>query len=508
MSTTGKTRKSIEPSNPLDPLPDDEPLLTKAKPSSKAGVPGWNELENLITPEEAEQRLRTGKNYGFAAGRGTDEWRLVVFDVEKKGVLPDAAQALIDEHAVLTWDSVHKGRNRLVKVSSEAYGVLDSLTTAHSHLSEGAGDDIEIQTTGHAIGPRCKIDHTKCKDTKPGCPGSGLSEYELIDTRLYAQVVSRDVVGKLLDKLEISSGEEAVSTSQSSSTGVAESPESIGKSIETMEGYLSELQTQNPYAFNDIQQRLNGKVGEKSGLRLAGEYVDRSAVEFVTLSDLYGIARVIGGENEATAKRLARAYHDHCCRETPKTAGNRPRKWVEMNEQYRLGATNAAVKHFDRGQFYRWLNSREKEQTPGLSRKDGSYSETTRTCVEFAVQVLSFGKSDRRILECLAKEWQLELPEGTEARVSEILSEKSSTKPDREYPTGKEVVQLAKFIDEGHNKKSTYQKALGNLKNEGRLVLAYCRPYNNSERYVYYQNHQSKPDNARWIESGGEKVSQ
>jgi len=510
MSTTSKTHSSIDPSNQFNSLPEKERLLTKAKPLSKAGVSGWNKPENLITPERAEQRLKDGKNYGFAAGRGPDDWKLVVFDIEKKGILPEKAQALINEHAVLTWDSVHEGRNRLVKVSPEAYRILDTLATGHDHLSEQPGDDIEIQTTGHAIGPRCEIDHATCSDTKHGCPGSGISEYEFVDGHRYAPVVTKKVVSNILGKLGIDHEKRANSNRQSSPVEVPELAESAGKDIETMEEYMAELQNKNTYAFDDIVQRLKGKEGEKNGLTLTGGYIDRSAVEFVTLSDLYGIAKVIGGEDEASAKRLAYSYHDYFCRETRKTLKNRPRKWLEMNKKYRVGITDAAVKHFDRGRFYRWLKSREKEQTPGLSQRDGSYSKTTRNCVEFAVQVLSFGESDRSILESLAAEYQLELPDGTETHVSEILSEKSGvgTTADRELPTRKEVVQLAKFIDKDHNKKSTYQKALGNLKSEGRLVLAYCKSYSNSEQYVYYQNHRPKPDDADWIEYGGERVSQ
>jgi len=533
MSTTSTSRTSIELSNPLDALPDDEPLLTKAQSLSKAGVQGWHESENLITPEEAERRLETGKNYGFAAGRGTNDWRLVVFDVEKKEVLPDKAQALIDEHAVLVWDSVHEGRNRLVKVSPEVYEMLDSLTAAYGHLSDESGDDIEIQTNGHVIGPGCKIDHEECSDTKQGCPGSGRSEYELVESRPHAQIITKGVVSDLLDKLGIDYEKETTPSAQSSFAGDLQSPENTKKDVEKMDRYMSELQERNPYPFKDLTQRLKGRVGEKSGLTLAGGYIDRSAVEFVTLSDLYGIARVIGGENRKTAAQLARSYYIHYCQETRRTKKGRPRKWLEMNKTYRKSMIDYATNHFNRDKFYRWLKTREKEETPGLSRRDGIYSETTRNCVYLAVQILSelhvFSElqvpSDeilseikklameqvfREQIEHLAEIWEIKLPDGIEEYVIETISNDwgLGSTTDREYPTRQEIVQLAKYIDEDHNKKSTYQKALGNLKAEGEFVLAFCPSYENSERYVYYQDSDSKPDSAKWIESDGDRVSQ
>jgi hypothetical protein len=90
-----------EESHPLDVLPADEPLLTKANQLRKTGGNGWNKPENYVTPIEARKRLSAGKNYGFALDSGTDEWNLVAFDVETQGVLPEEAEALIDEHALL-----------------------------------------------------------------------------------------------------------------------------------------------------------------------------------------------------------------------------------------------------------------------------------------------------------------------------------------------------------------------------------------------------------------------
>jgi hypothetical protein len=71
-------------SYPLDLLPDDELLLTKAKRLRKTGGKGWNNPENFVTPIEARERRSKGKNYGFALGHGTGEWNLVAFDVERR----------------------------------------------------------------------------------------------------------------------------------------------------------------------------------------------------------------------------------------------------------------------------------------------------------------------------------------------------------------------------------------------------------------------------------------
>ena len=72
----------------LSALPPDKPLLTKAERLKKAGGRGWNDSTNLSTPEEAQKRREQGLNYGFALGRGCDDWKLMAFDVEVQGVLP------------------------------------------------------------------------------------------------------------------------------------------------------------------------------------------------------------------------------------------------------------------------------------------------------------------------------------------------------------------------------------------------------------------------------------
>ncbi|WP_302082646.1 hypothetical protein [Salinibaculum rarum] len=321
----------------MDVLPDDEPLLTKAKGFQKAGDIGWNNPENFLTPSEAKRRRGSGKNYGFALGDGTEEWNLVAFDVETKGVLPDEAQALIDEHALLVWDSVHSGRNRLVKVTDDAYKILDSLTTAYNHLSDRADDDIELQTSGHCIGPGCEVSHKHCKDTKADCPGSGRNTYELVGAKPFAPVVTKDVAERILTGLEIDREKNESPQTDDSVEKVTEIPEYDDTDVAAVEAHLQTLQANSPFAFNCLSDRLNGGTGEKGGLRLDCGLIDRSATDFVTVSDLYGVMLVLGNEDKQRARELAYAYYTYRCEgnEYMKSSEGRPRKWLSIGAKYR-----------------------------------------------------------------------------------------------------------------------------------------------------------------------------
>jgi hypothetical protein len=514
-----------EESHPLDVLPDGEPLLTRAKGLRKKGGNGWNKPENYITPMEARKRRNAGKNYGFALGHGTDELNLVAFDVETKGVLPEEAEALIDEHALLVWDSVHSGRNRLVRATDDAYTLLDSVTTAHNHLSDSADDDLEIQTSGHCIGPGCEIAHKYCNDTKDDCPGTGRDSYEPVEAKPVAPVVTKEVAEQILDKLGI----DPQSGSGPSSTGSVGNPIQVPTYNQTdvaaAKAHLRTLQKNSVACFNCLDDRLNGGSGEKDGLRFDSGLIDRSATDFVTVSDLYGVMLVLGNEDEQRARELAYAYYTHRCEadQYMKSHGGRPRKWLSIGKSYRQNILQYAVNQFDRGQFQRWLNQRDTPtDVPWAGPMDGDYADTTRNFTQFALYLLAgVIPPDVGMIEYSAVD-QFRLDVDGEAVVDALEAVRGGVAPpprskDRnppsaggerfqsqsEYPTKSEVTELARTIDQGRdNESKTYGNMLGRLKRKGSVKHAYCPTRPNGKRHVYYPSHLPDPEDARRVESG------
>lgn len=527
MATQDSVYNSIglsDVSHPLDVLPDGKPLLTKAKSLRKSGGNGWNKPENFVTPVEARERRRTGKNYGFALGHGTDEWNLVAFDVETRGVLPEEAEALIDEHALIVWDSVHAGRNRLVKVTDDAYRLLDPPTTAYNHLSDSADDDLELQTSGHCIGPGCEIAHKYCKGTKDDCPGTGRDAYELVGAKPVAPVVTEEAAEQILDKLGIDPQSSSGPSNAGSGGNITHVPTYNQTDVAVAEVHLKTLQENSGTCFNCLSDRLNGGSGKKDGLRFDSGLIDRSATDFVTVSDLYGVMLVLGNEDEQRARELAYACYMHWCEANQymKSHEGRPRKWLSIGKSYRQNILQYAVNQFDRGQFQRWLNQRDTPtDVPWAGRMDGYYSDTTRNFTLFALYLLAGElpyESD--LLEFTAVErFSLEVDgeavvDALEAVRGDVALAPRSQDEDppwgdnpsssrSTYPAKKEVAKLAECLDrERDNKVKTYMDALGVIKRDGGVKMAECPSRPNGERHVYYPLELPDPDDARRIESG------
>lgn len=495
-------------------LPPDEPLLTKVKRLKKTGRDGWNDHNNLITPIEAQERREKGLDYGVALGRGCDGWKLMAFDVERRGVLPEEAQALIDEHAPLTWDSVHSGRNRLLKVSEEAFTFLDSLKTGHNHLTDQPGDDIEIQTSGHVIAPGCEIAHKFCKGTKDDCPGTGTDTYELVAANSLAPVLTEELAREIIDVLEIEKESHPGEVEPS-----GKPPDYDKTDIAVAEEHLRTLQGNHGYAFADLSDRLNGGTGVKNNLRLCdGNYIDRSATDFVTVSDLYGVMRILGKESEERAKEFTYAYYSYRCEGEQFEKDGRLRKWLQMNDTYRQERLKWAMEVFDHGQFQRWLN-RGNSDTGRPGTWTGDYSETTYNSVRFALKWLSgdlpvdySAPTTDKLQDMALTFYGLDVDRDTLQEVAppiqsphhhskDITPHEGCISPS-DYPTKRQVVEIARRLDEGHNEDGSYGEALNRLRRDGIAVMACLKK---GVDYRYYAHGLPHPENTEYIQTQGKK---
>ena len=275
----------------------------------------------------------------------------------------------------------------------------------------------------------------------------------------------------------------------------------------------------NGYAFYDLSDRLNGGTGTKQSLRLCdGELIDRSATDFVTVSDLYGVMVVLGQEPEQRARELAYAYYSHRCDSAKFGKDGRIRKWIQMNETYRQSRLKWVREKFDRGKFCRWLN-RDNTDSDCPEGWTGDYSDTTYKSLRFALKLLSGDLPDdydnfapAKLQELALTFYGLDVDRETLADVvSPLQSPHPHSKgitplvgciPPSDYPTKGRVIEVARRIDEGHNKDETYGEALNRLRRDGVAVMA-C--LTDGVDYRYYSPGVPDPSEAEYVQTNGEK---
>lgn len=188
-----------------DILPDE--IYTEVGSKYKGGAEeGWLENDNLLSASEARNHLQSGGNVGIRLGEWVNGYCYVALDIEEAGTLPLDLHAVVDSHAVLAWDSVHEGRNRLLRIErQEALDLIQSLPDEVANLTQGDGDDIEILTgdrVGSVVIPPSSISHTTCNDNKP-CDGKGTDRYVLQSVNRDAPTFTTESVDRLSDLLDI-----------------------------------------------------------------------------------------------------------------------------------------------------------------------------------------------------------------------------------------------------------------------------------------------------------------
>jgi len=203
--------KSDEFNQIADNLPNNS-IFTQCGGDYKGGeVNGYTHKENLLTKERALTHLQDGGNVGIVLGKWIDGVTYVLFDVEETDILPADIESIIQGHAVLTFDSPHLGRNRLVQIQSQkTYDLLRSLSQGESvnWFRDGDKEDLEIMTSGHAMIPPSSIDHRTCSDNKP-CSGEGEDRYILQSVNPTAETIDYDTVDRLGELLDLTSSEES-----------------------------------------------------------------------------------------------------------------------------------------------------------------------------------------------------------------------------------------------------------------------------------------------------------
>ncbi|QZP38540.1 hypothetical protein [Halobaculum magnesiiphilum] len=365
-------------------LPLEGAVFTRVREDTKEGVKGF--LDNPLIPSEAQSWFDGGGNVGVALGReppnGT---RLVAFDVEQRGVLPDRLRDIVDQHALATWDTVHEGRNRLVKVSEEAYQLLDSVKTKHD-LTDDGDHDLELLTDGHVLAPGSEIDHGRCRPSKP-CNGSGRGSYRLVATDPDAPKLRRETAREILDILGVVPAED-VSTGTSGHAAIEVLTEVDEELADVGDAFLRDLQHEHTPGFNSlVGMQQGGDGGYENLLWKEGEdgpKIDRSLQELMALTRLYEVVVYFGNEEGQRAKQITRATFERYVHGHKYTEDGQVRRWLEEGESYKRDRLGRAFEAADRGKFQRFLNRQEGDDR----ERWGDYSVVTYGHVRFAVNLL------------------------------------------------------------------------------------------------------------------------
>lgn len=495
-----------------DILPEEEPLCIPIQRGSKRPErTGWQQPENRISPARAMARVHGGGNYGLIVGCGTDEFgKLVVIDVEEIGVLPPDAATLVNEYALMSWESPHGGHNRLLRVSESAFHILDWKTKVS--LTDDAGHDVELITGTQALGPGSQINHDRCDESKQNCPGEGIGQYELRTTNPEAPLFTESEADQLAEYLGIDlEGGSGTTSPQNDDTDPNYDYDQAD--VAYAEACLTEMQSDATVAFKCLVGRLRGGTGFKDGLRLPSGGIDRSKTDLVTISDLYG-AMLHYGDNvdKEYARELAYAAYSHYCNTVQWMKDGQPRKW-NRDEAYRCDTIEAAVGGFDSQQFSRFL---KKEQIGDRNEYTDEYSRITYGVVQFAQNYL-VGElpidTNADIVDQLCKLAPLYGFTLEHDRASALYEEhplcNDSTPfgrhggclPTEEYPTKQEVVDAAQIFDPTRSEES-HDNALKRFRRDGAFTMACIK---DGVDYRYYPSDLPDPEEAEYTRTGGEK---
>lgn len=499
-------------------LPSGEPILTRARPGTKAGIDdNFHQAESLMTLQEAREWVAGGGNYGFALGQKTsEETLLVVLDVEIQGKLPPKTAEIVDKYSRVVYSSPHGGENSLVAATPDAYELLNSVST-EIDLDDDGVVELEILTNIHALGPGSAIDHENCRDSKAHCPGEGRDPYELVTADPDAPVIERSTAGELVATLGVDP-EERPDTEDSSQGWNGDLPDVDENLADTGDEILRELQREYPGAFRILMNLLRGETGGYDELfRKQGDQadnsIDRSLHDVVTLNRLYGTARLIGKKDVEQAQKIALATFEQCLLEKPCHEDGEARKWLTRGDRYQSYTLQRACDDSDLEKTQRFLKRQPVDHE--YDRWTGTYSETTYAIVQFVIDVLTGEVPERMDPEALSRSaaalYDLDLDQ---ERLSALLSSNPSppvqdTNPESvgcvspsapDYPEQSKVVEACQLLDPSRTK-DTHEEVLRRLRRDGTAAQARVGQH----RYIVYPSYLPDPPDASVIRCNGEK---
>lgn len=433
-------------------------------------------------------------NYGVYAGYG-----LVIVDIDdyREGVetLPETVDELPDTFTV---SSPHDGEHRYYAVSAD--------------VSNAAFEWGDVQAVNkYVVSPGSQL--KRCQKNWHDCSGTQNGYYRIKRNQPIATVSASEFPTPRSDNRDID-------TEYDDGTVSEEDPEYDESVIDVANIHLRTLQSESGNAFHCLIDRLKGGRGRLSGRVTRDDgTIDRSSVDFVTLSHLYGVMTVFGGEDESRAKELAYAVYSHYGEQNPyvKDKTGKRRKWLLRDEKYRQDRLAFAGSEFDRGKFLRWVRKGRNNTNEWRGWSD-DYSDTTYDTVRFALNLLSgvlpvdYGDLSTDSLRDIAHTvYGFDVAEETLQEIISLnhtpLLSKDSTPLEgcispSDYPKKRDVIEVARRLDEGHNKERTYEEALRRLRRDGVATMACLKE---GVDYRYYPHGVPDPKDAEWVKTNSVK---
>jgi hypothetical protein len=256
-------------------FPKELTIFTLAPQGQKGGFNNWS--EKLKSAPLVKRRTELNGNVGIKLGKVHGRY-FIVFDKEKNGELPETVRQNIRWYCWAIWQSPHNGTNYLLEVSERAYKLFDQYKE-EVYITDDSNHDLEILSSGHALIPPSKIDHSECSENKP-CDGEETGEYQLIELDPTKRTLTEGTAKEVIDTLPVrEKSDDSSSNGSGETSGDFEIPE-------LRENFNPKRYFKNNIPGNDsLQERLrkmiygdwNGK--EEFDRLLYGEYQDRSINE-------------------------------------------------------------------------------------------------------------------------------------------------------------------------------------------------------------------------------------
>ena len=280
--------------------------------------------------------------------------------------------------------------------------------------------------------------------------------------------------------------------------------------VNVTEEALRDLQIRSTKHYNDIMHLIRGERTDLDIPKKEDGKVDRSAANFVALSQLSGILSTFtdldGNERVQAASSTLSRY----CREHPSIYDGQRRRWTTDTDQYRSKVWEAVEGSFDQLAFNRSL--RKKSNTRNWS---GRYSEVTYDIVAASVFLLNAGNvgqgSTEKFAVDTAKTFVLDISRPNELTNLLVSTTNNHLKIITLFgddvkilwkPCRQDITKIAQAFDPDLCANSVRQ-ALTHLQQQSQIKMAKL-PRQDRYQNVYYPASRRDPQIADYIRIGGD----
>ncbi len=274
------------------------------------------------------------------------------------------------------------------------------------------------------------------------------------------------------------------------------------------------------YASSALEQALRGEEPDGCRFRRDGDdqwnEIDRSELDFYTLSKLYGaFLHRFGTSSTEEARKYAIETFKLACQDHERNQSNDRRKWFSLGDVYLHNTMDSVQNSFDMGVWRKWRRKEYKDgfdldkHRPWLDdEKDGVPSAKHQDVARAVVRMLSTDDSFDDVLEMYGLDSSVSLAKQQFASINTRGGGELIASPDGDSGgefTADRFSKLCHAINP-RGKISYYDWILKKWlqARHGEVKMAYCESRENGKRWVYYPKDHENPEDATEVTVRGE----